>query len=185
MINDEADKVIENLFELLKTIYQNKLELIGCREFVFDYVHSLCYKCHKIKKIHAGSYIDSSHWIKIKKATINPIYKKHNKCFQYAVTVALNHEQLGKYPKRIKKIKPLINKYNWKEINFTSKEDDWKKIEKNNVIIALNVLYTKKEKIYPAYVSKHNSEREKQVIFLMIPNAEGWHYLVVKTYQHY
>ena len=32
-----------------------------------------------------------------------------------------------------------------------------KKIEKNNVTIALNVLYVKKEKIYPAYVSKHNS----------------------------
>ena len=27
--------------------------------------------------------------------------------------------------------------------------------------------------IYSAYVSKHNSNREKQVIFLMIPNGEG------------
>ena len=34
--------------------------------------------------------------------------------------------------------------------------------------------------IYPAYVSKHNSNREKQVILLMIPNGEGWHYLAVK-----
>ena len=34
---------------------------------------------------------------------------------------------------------------------------------KNNVTIALNVLYAKKEKVYPAYayVSKHNSNREK------------------------
>ena len=31
----------------------------------------------------------------------------------------------------------------------------------------------KKEKIYPAYVSKHNSNCEKQVIFLMIPNGKG------------
>ena len=54
------------------------------------------------------------------------------------------------------------------------------KNEKNNVTIALNVLYAKKEKIYPAYVSKHNSNREKQVIFLMISNEEGWHYLAVK-----
>ena len=44
---------------------------------------------------------------------------------------------------------------------------------KNNSTIALNILYAKKEKIYPAYVSKHNSNREKQVIFLMIPNEEG------------
>ena len=34
---------------------------------------------------------------------------------------------------------------------------------KNSVTIALNVLYAKKEKVYPAYayVSKHNSNREK------------------------
>ena len=38
----------------------------------------------------------------------------------------------------------------------------------------------KKKKIYPAYVSKHNSNREKQVILLMIPTGEGWHYLAVK-----
>ena len=55
-----------------------------------------------------------------------------------------------------------------------------KKSEKNNVTIALNVLYAKKEKIYPAYVSKYNSNCEKQVILLMIPNGEVWHYLVVK-----
>ena len=32
----------------------------------------------------------------------------------------------------------------------------------------------KNKKIYSAYVSKHNSTREKQVILLMIPNEEGW-----------
>ena len=41
---------------------------------------------------------------------------------------------------------PFINKYNWKEINLPSEKDDWKKLEKNNVSIALNVLYTKIEK---------------------------------------
>ena len=58
-------------------------------------------------------------------------------------------------------------------INFPSEKDDWEKIEKNNVIIALNVLHAKKEKIYPTYVSKHNSNREKKAILLMIPNGEG------------
>ena len=48
-----------------------------------------------------------------------------------------------------------------------------KKLEKNNRTIALNVLYTKKEKIYPACVLKHNSIREKQAFLLMIPNGEG------------
>ena len=39
-----------------------------------------------------------------------------------------------------------------------------RKAEKNNVTIALNLLYAKKGKIHSAYVSKHNSNREKQVI---------------------
>ena len=57
---------------------------------------------------------------------------------------------------------------------FSIKRDDWQTFEKSNVAIALHVFYAKKEKnIYPAYVSKHNSNREKQVILLMIPNEEG------------
>ena len=38
----------------------------------------------------------------------------------------------------------------------------------------------KKEKMYPAYVLKHNSGCEKQFIILMIPNGKKWHYLSVK-----
>ena len=78
------------------------------------------------------------------------------------------------------KIKSFINKYNWEGINFPSEKDDWKKFEKNNLAIALNVLYAKREKIYPAHVSKHNSNREKQVILLMISNGEKWHYLALE-----
>ena len=44
--------------------------------------------------------------------------------------------------------------------------------EQNNVAIAVNVLYTKKEKIYPAYLSKNNSNFAKQVTLFMIPNGE-------------
>ena len=77
-------------------------------------------------------------------------------------------------------MKLFINKYNWEGINFPSENDDWKKIDKNNRTIALSVLYAKKEKIYPTYVSKHNSNGENQVILLMIPNGEKWHCLVVK-----
>ena len=37
-------------------------------------------------------------WLDNKKAkvTTNAINKKYNKCFQYAVTVALNHKKVGK-----------------------------------------------------------------------------------------
>ena len=33
-------------------------------EFLFDYVHLLYHKCHKIDPDHGGSCIDSPDWIK-------------------------------------------------------------------------------------------------------------------------
>ena len=58
----------------------------------------------------------------------------------------LNHEEIKKDAQRIAKIKSFINEYNWEGINFPPEKDDWEKLEINNVTIALNVLYAKKEK---------------------------------------
>ena len=58
----------------------------------------------------------------------------------------LNHEEIKKDAQRIAKIKSFINEYNWEGINFPPEKDDWEKFEINNVTIALNVLYAKKEK---------------------------------------
>ena len=57
--------------------------------------------------------------VKDKKSTINPKNNDH-KCFQYAVTLALNLDKINKYPQRISKIKPFIDQYNWKDIDFPS-----------------------------------------------------------------
>ena len=47
---------------------------------------------------------------------------------------------------------------------------------------ALNVLHIKEKEIYAAYISKNNSNCERQIILLMIPKEEkeAWHYLAVK-----
>ena len=59
-------------------------------DYIFDYVHLLYCKCHKINPNRGGSYIDSPDWIKSKKARINSINQKYNKRFQYAVISGLN-----------------------------------------------------------------------------------------------
>ena len=61
-----------------------------------------------------------------------------------------------------------------------------KTFEKNDLAIALSILYTKEKEVLSAYISKHNSTCEK-LILLMITNEEkeGWHYLAVANYQHY
>ena len=48
--------------------------------------------------------------------------------------------------KEYQKLKPFINKYNWNEIKYPSKIDVWKTFEKNNLTIALNILYIKEKK---------------------------------------
>ena len=98
------------------------------------------YNLHRLILNRSGSYIDSPKWLKNKKTTINP---KHidGKCFQYALTVPLSYEQFKKDPQRISKIKPFIDQYNWKEIDFPSLEKDWKTFELNNRSIALSILY--------------------------------------------
>ena len=48
---------------------------------------------YKVNFKRGGSYIDCPDWIKKKKATINP-KNEDDKFFQYAVTVALNYEEI-------------------------------------------------------------------------------------------
>ena len=89
-----------------------------------------------------------------------------------------------KKTRRKSKRKPYINQYNWKDIKFPSDKEDWKKFEQNNKEIALNVLFVphNKKEIEPAYTSRYNYKRKKQVILLIITdNDNRWHYLTVKS----
>ena len=62
--------------------------------YMFERVDILDIHIHNIKLKRGKPYIKSSEWISSKKATINPKNTKDNKCFQYAITVALNHQKL-------------------------------------------------------------------------------------------
>ena len=121
MIGSEPDEIIEEVFKSLLQKYQEGLEeSVKGSEFIFDSVNSLHNRLQKtsLKRIRS-SYIDSPEWLKNKKATINPKNNDDN-CFQYALTVALNHKQIKNYPERMSNLKPFIDQYNWKGTNFPS-----------------------------------------------------------------
>ena len=85
------------------------------------------------------SELKSLGWLRGKKeALIN-----NNNSFQNALDDALDFQNIEKHPERISKLKPYINKYNWKGINFPAGSKEWQKFERNNDTIALNVLYVK------------------------------------------
>ena len=162
--------MVTTLMKLLKELQkceenlQNKMKRL---EFEFDGVNFLYYDFNKISLNRGGSYIDSPKWLKDKKSTINLI-NNDDKCFQYAVTLALNLDKIRKNPQRISKIKPFIEQYNWEDIDFPATSRDWRKLEFNNEI-ALNILYVphNTRKMQVAYKSKHNLTCDKQVILLI------------------
>ena len=167
--------------------YQEGLEeSMRGSEFIRDSVDLLCYHLQKIGLKRGASYIDSPGWLENKKATINPKNDDDN-CFQYVLTVALNHKQIKSHPERILKIKPFIDQYNWKEIDVPSHSKDWKRFEQNNKRIALNILFVphNTEKMRFAYKSKHNFKSENQVILSMISDGKKWHHYIVKSCLHY
>ena len=174
MVGSHTNDIIKELFKSFLQRYQEGLqEKMKGSEFEFDGINLLYYDFNKTSLNRVGPYIDSPEWIKNKKSTINP---KNNdyKCFQYAVTVALNRDKINKHSQRVSKIKPFINQYNWSNIDFPSTSKDWKKFELNNESIALNILYVphKTRKICPAYKSKYILTHENQVILLMITDGE-------------
>ena len=158
----ETKDIINELFKSFLGRYQENLETkMRGSSFVFESVDLLYYKLHKISLNRGRSYIDSPDWIKKKKATINP-KNEDNECLKYAITVALNLEKIKKDPQRISKIKPFIDNYNWKDIEFPSYSKDWKKFEQNNKTIALNILFVpyNTKQIRPAHISKYNYKRD-------------------------
>ena len=183
MFGDDNDDIIEQLFESLLQKYEENLQnKMRGSEFEFDGANFIYYDFNKTSINRGGSYVDSPKWLKDKKSTINP-KNNDDKCFQYAVTLALNLDKIKNDPQRVKPlIKPFIEKYNWEDIDFPSTSKDWKNFECNNEV-ALNILYVpyNTKKINIAYKSKNNLTQEKQMILLMIGDGQKWHYLVVKN----
>ena len=127
-IGDDMSDVVKELFKSFLQRYQEGLqEKMRGSDFAFDGANFLHYDFDKISINRVGSYIDSPKWLKDKKSTINPKNNGH-KCFQYAVALALNLDKINNHPERISKIKPFIEQYNWKDIDFPSTSKDWKKI---------------------------------------------------------
>ena len=187
-LGNETDDIIKGLLNSFLNNYQKEeIILRNGSNFVFESVDLLSYHIHKTSLKRGKSYIKSPEWVINKRATINP-KNKDNKCFQYSITVALNHQKIESHPERISNIRPHIDQYNWEGIEFPAGIKDWKKFERNNKTIALNILFVphNENTIDLAYKSKYNRKRENQVVLLMIADGEQsdevdkWHYIALK-----
>ena len=96
--------------------------------------------------------MESPEWLHNKGVTINTKNTKDNNCFQYAITAALNYQNINCHPERTSKLRPFINIYNWKDIEFSSHWEDLRKFEFNSKTNALNILFV-------PYKKNHNKTK--------------------------
>ena len=90
---------------------------------------------------------------------INP---KNNdeKCFKWAATAVLHHEDLKHHPGGISLLQHYEDQYNWNELEFPQENQKIGRFERNNPGIAINVLFNKKESIYAARRSDDSGWRK-------------------------
>ena len=124
IMSSETNDITEEPCKSLLQKYQEGLEeSMKGSQFTFDSVDLLSYKLQKQVLTERDHHIDSPELLENKKAIINP-KNNDDKCFQYALTAALNHQNIKKVPQRISKVKRFINQYGWKEIYFPSHSKD-------------------------------------------------------------
>ena len=113
MMSSETDDIINELFRSISQNYQEGIQSINGSKFVSNSVDLLHYHLHKTSLKRGKSYIESLEWLKYKRATINQKNDDDN-CFQYALTVTLNHHKIKKIRKEYQKLNHLL-------INITGK----------------------------------------------------------------
>ena len=105
---DETNDIINGLLKSFLSNYQNEEKILrNGSNFVFESVNILYYNIHNIKLKRGKSYIKSPEWILYKIGTKNP-KNKGNKCFQYSITVALNHQKMKTIQKEYQILNSLL-----------------------------------------------------------------------------
>ena len=94
----------------------------------------------------------------------------------YSVTLS-KHREIGKNCFRIGKIKPYVSNFNFENINYPLKKEDYETFERNNELTSLNILKPSnaREKVYYHFKSK-NTGRETKIYLLLLENK---HYTYV------
>ena len=98
------------------------------------------------------------------------------------MSVPLHHKEIKNHPEIKSRIHYYFSwDYNWEGIQFPAGIKDWKRFEKNNETVALNVLVVLHNEIKITYKSKYNHTCKNQIVLLMITDGEQWHYISLKS----
>ena len=173
----DLNEIVNEMIDHIKVQIENPA--LANSRFVFDEVLFLDVDFHQLNLTRGSSYIPLPDWIASKKAVINPKNENDEECLKWAVTVALHHEEIGKYPQRISNIMRYANNYNWSGLEFPVAIMKINEFEKNNEI-SINVLGLKGRRIHVCRKLKYN-DRKNVVNLLLITDWEKRHYTAIKS----
>ena len=109
MIDTDTSDAINQRIDSFMKRYQEGLETkMRGSSFTFERIDSLEYHLHKLRLNRESSYIKSPKWLENKGVTIDPKKTKNNKCFQYAIILALNHENIDIIQKEFRNLDHLL-----------------------------------------------------------------------------
>ena len=199
-------ELIDQMLNQMKTQIENPA--LANSSFVFDQILHIDVNFNQLNLTRGSSYIPLPKWISHKKAVINPRNEEDEECFKWGVIAALHHEEIGKDPQRITKLKPFENNYDWSGLKETEDfvGEDWKTknwgelefpvalssigiFERNNDI-SVNVLAVKSKgeeegtsknegEFY--IVRKSKLDKPKVVDLLLIEDGKKRHYAAIKN----
>ena len=140
LVNETDDIIKERINSFLNNYQKHEMILRNESNFVSESVDLLSYNIHKTSLKRGNSYIKFPNWIANKKATINP-KNEDDRYFEYSIVVALHQKEIKNHPERISRFHHYFSwDYNLENIEFPAGIKDWKRFEKNNETVALNIL---------------------------------------------
>ena len=99
-------------------------------------------------------------WLKNLKCIINPM-SKDEESFQYSIKLS-KHKEIGLNCNRINKIKTFLHHFNFNNINYPLKKEDYEMFERNNELTYLVVFrLDDKEKKFIFILNQNTLEKEE------------------------
>jgi len=176
---NNLDEILEDMFSHMKT--QIEHPALPRSGFTIDKILHLDVDFHKLNLTRGSSYLPLPNEILIKKAIINPINKKDEQCFKWAVIAALNNFQIKYNPERINNLKKFENLYNWNGLEFPMAMNKIDKFKRNNPEISVNVLsHNERSDIYICRKSKYCDRKHNVNLFFLCAENKN-HYAAIKS----
>jgi len=136
-------------------------------------------KIYKNKNLRGAKYIPTPEPINNKRNGLVNIQNDDNECFRWCLKFHQSESKLDKAT-RITALKKVVDKYNYKDINYPTTKADFITFENNNPTVQINVFEYDDEKEEPVKWIVSKSEGTDTINLLLIREKDNDHLCYIK-----